>query len=91
MLCLFLTLLPLRVGPLPVQELTALFGPEWATENLIPPILEIREHQSYLRRLTALKACAMMATASDADTARIDLLPIILDMATDVVSTHAVV
>jgi hypothetical protein len=53
---------------------------------LIPPILEIREHQSYLRRLTALKACAMMATAMDAETARIDVLPIILDMAADVVS-----
>lgn len=71
-----------------LQELTALFGPEWATENLIPPILEIREHQSYLRRLTALKACAMMATAMDTDTARIEVLPIILDMATDVVSVY---
>jgi hypothetical protein len=68
------------------QELTSLFGTEWAIENLIPPILEIREHKSYLRRLTALKACAMMATAMDPDSARMDVLPVILDMATDVVS-----
>lgn len=62
-----------------------MFGTEWAIENLLPPILQIREHESYLRRLTALKACSMMATAMDAETARVQLLPIILDMAADVV------
>ena len=67
------------------QELTKLFGTEWAVENLLPPIVQIREHESYLRRLTALKACSMMATAMDADSARLHLLPIIVDMAADVV------
>ena len=62
-----------------------MFGTEWAIENLLPPILQIREHESYLRRLTALKACSMMATAMDAETARVQILPIILDMAADVV------
>jgi serine/threonine-protein phosphatase 2A regulatory subunit A len=69
-----------------VKELTQLFGTEWAVEHLLPPILEIREHASYLRRLTALKACAMMATAMDTETVRKEILPVLLDMATDVVS-----
>jgi serine/threonine-protein phosphatase 2A regulatory subunit A len=68
-----------------VKELTQLFGTEWAVEHLLPPILEIREHASYLRRLTALKACAMMATAMDTETVRKEILPVLLDMATDVV------
>jgi hypothetical protein len=68
-----------------VQELTKLFGTEWAVENLLPPIIQIREHESYLRRLTALKAFSMIATAMDAESASLELLPLILDMATDVV------
>jgi len=58
--------------------------------HLLPPMLEIREHSSYLRRLTALKACAMMATGMDAETVRKEILPVLLDMATDVVRLVAV-
>jgi serine/threonine-protein phosphatase 2A regulatory subunit A len=68
-----------------LQDLTAVFGTEWATEFLIPSILEIRKHESYLRRLTALQACAMMATEMDADTARLEVLPLVLEMASDIV------
>jgi hypothetical protein len=64
-----------------------LFGAEWAIENLIPSIVEIREHKSYLRRLTALQACGMMATEMDPDSATLEVLPLILDMATDGVSS----
>ena len=48
--------------------------------------MEIRENESYLRRLTALQACAMMATEMDSDTARLEILPLVLEMATDAVS-----
>lgn len=68
-----------------LQELTAVFGTEWATDFLVPSILEIRKQESYLRRLTALQACAMMATEMDPDTATLEILPLVLDMATDVV------
>lgn len=70
-----------------IKDLTALFGTEWAIENLIPSIIEIREHKSYLRRLTALQACAMMATVMDQDAATLEVLPLILEMATDFVSS----
>jgi serine/threonine-protein phosphatase 2A regulatory subunit A len=66
-----------------LKDLTALFGAEWAIENLIPSIVNIREHESYLRRLTALQACSMMATEMDADTATLEVLPLVLEMATD--------
>lgn len=68
------------------QELAALFGTVWATDYLIPSIIEIRRHKSYLRRLTALQACAMMSAVVDADAARTEMLPIVLEMATDAVS-----
>ena len=68
-----------------LKELTALFGAAWANEHLVPSISEIKQHQSYLRRLTAVQACSMMATAMDPAQARVELLPMILEMATDTV------
>ncbi|KAL7578172.1 hypothetical protein ACA910_012608 [Epithemia clementina (nom. ined.)] len=66
-------------------ELTALFGTQWATQFLLPSIVDIRTHESYLRRLTALQACAVMATKMDADAARLHVLPLVLEMASDIV------
>jgi serine/threonine-protein phosphatase 2A regulatory subunit A len=69
-----------------LKALTALFGTAWAVEHLLPSLVEIREHHtSYLRRLTALRAIALMGTVMDEVTCRNDILPIIIDMATDVV------
>jgi hypothetical protein len=62
------------------------FGTEWANDYLLPSIMEIRQQQSYLRRLTDLQACSMMATQMDPDTARLEVLPLVLEMATDLVS-----
>ena len=55
-------------------------------EHMIPSVLEIREHKCYLRRITALQACSMIASVIDEDTAKSDVLPIILEMAYDAVS-----
>jgi hypothetical protein len=68
------------------QELVGLFGTDWAIDYLIPYITDIRRHKSYLRRLTALQACAMMATVMEAEAARSEMLPLVLEMATDVAS-----
>jgi hypothetical protein len=68
------------------QELTALFGTEWAIEFLIPAIDDFLKNESYLRRLTALQACSLMANEMDADTARLEMLPKILEMSSDAVS-----
>ena len=75
-------------GKFPTQELTALFGTDWAIQNLAPPVAEILRHQSYLRRLTALRAFSQMAMEMDTDTARIEVLPQVLQMAHDNVSDH---
>jgi serine/threonine-protein phosphatase 2A regulatory subunit A len=69
-----------------LKELAALFGTDWAIDYLVPAIIDIRQHNSYLRRLTALQACAMMATVIDADAARNEMLPLVLEMSTDAVS-----
>jgi serine/threonine-protein phosphatase 2A regulatory subunit A len=68
-----------------LQKLTAVFGTDWACEFLMPSIDEIRHHPSYLRRLTAVQACARMAVEMDPTVAQIEVLPILLEMATDTV------
>jgi len=69
-----------------LKNLTALFGSRWACQHLLPSIEEIRHHPSYLRRLTAVHACARMATVMEPEVATMELLPIVLEMATDKVS-----
>lgn len=69
-----------------IKELTALFGTDWACEYLLPSIDDIRQNSSYLRRLTAVQACGKMAIEMDPAIAQIEVLPIILEMATDTVA-----
>jgi serine/threonine-protein phosphatase 2A regulatory subunit A len=69
-----------------LKELTAVFGTDWSCEHLVPAIEEIRLHTSYLRRLTAVQACALMAVEMDPDVAKTELLPMLLDMSSDIVS-----
>jgi serine/threonine-protein phosphatase 2A regulatory subunit A len=68
-----------------LKELTGIFGTEWACEHLLPHIDDIRHHSSYLRRLTAVQACARMAVEMDPAIAQIEVLPLLLEMATDTV------
>ena len=63
--------------------MTSLFGSEWAVAHLLPSIEKILKNPSYLRRLTAVKACASIATAMDSDEAAQNILPVILNMAKD--------
>jgi serine/threonine-protein phosphatase 2A regulatory subunit A len=66
-----------------LKELTNIFGAEWAIEYLIPSLGDIKRHQSYLRRLTAVQAFVAMSTVMDSDLSRTEILPIVLLMATD--------
>lgn len=71
-----------------LKELTIIFGAEWAVEYLLPPLGEIIRHQSYLRRLSAVQALSLMATVMDPpDLAITEVVPLVLSMATDNVST----
>ena len=69
------------------QDLTAIFGADWASIHLMPTIIQIRNNAQYLLRLTAVQACTLMSTAMNPDAATVELLPIILDMASDKVSS----
>lgn len=66
-----------------LKSLTTLFGTEWAIEYIFPSIQEIRHHESYLRRLTAVNACALMAGEMKQATVTLEILPLVLEMATD--------
>eukprot|EP00980_Cylindrotheca_fusiformis_P000612 scaffold154_cov129-Cylindrotheca_fusiformis.AAC.29 len=68
-----------------LAELTKLFGTEWACEYLMPSINDIHRHTSYLRRLTAVLACSRMAVQMDPALASTEVLPIVLEMASDTV------
>ena len=63
-----------------LQELTTLLGTEWSVQNLFPRVRQVMEHSSYLRRMNAVQAVALMATAMDANSARMEVLPILLEM-----------
>lgn len=69
-----------------LRDLTKLFGDQWAIEYILPSIEEIRFHTSYLRRLTALNACALMMTVMEPAVATTELLPLVLEMSTDAVA-----
>lgn len=69
-----------------LRDLTELFGTEWATEYLVPSITEMRQHPSYLRRLTAVQACAMMSTKMEPEIVAIEILPLVLELSTDTVA-----
>ena len=68
------------------QDLTELFGTEWATEYLLPSIANIRHHDSYLRRLTAVQACSLMSGKMESIVVITEIVPIVLDMANDPVA-----
>jgi len=65
------------------QDLTSLFGSDWAFTHFLPAIEKILKDQSYLRRLTALKACAAVAMVMNSDIASQKMLPIVLEMSKD--------
>jgi len=62
------------------KELTALLGTEWSIQNLFPRVRQVMEHPSYLRRMNAVQAMALMATAMDVNSAQVEVLPILLEM-----------
>ena len=69
-----------------VMNLAAVFGPTWALEYICPPIMELKRHPSYLRRLAAVQAASLLATKMGdyPDTLR-NIVPLILEMASDAV------
>ena len=69
-----------------IKELTGIFGTDWACEFLLPEIDDMRQNSSYLRRLTAIQACGRMAIEMDPAIAQIEVLPLVLEMATDSVA-----
>ena len=66
-----------------LKELTALLGSEWSVQHLLPRVKQVMEHTSYLRRMNAVRALSLMATAMDVYSAQWEVLPILLEMHCD--------
>lgn len=66
-----------------LKELTALLGSHWSIQNLLPRVNKVMEHPSYLRRMNAVRAVSLMATAMDVESAQWEVLPILLEMHCD--------
>jgi serine/threonine-protein phosphatase 2A regulatory subunit A len=66
-----------------LKEIAALLGSEWSVHNLLPRVKQVMEHQSYLRRMNAVRALSLMATVMDAHTAQWEILPMLLEMHCD--------
>lgn len=66
-----------------LKELTRILGSDWTIKNVFPQLEEVRQHQSYLRRITAVQAYTAIATVMEAETSKIECIPLILMMATD--------
>ncbi|KAL7463149.1 hypothetical protein ACHAXS_003535 [Conticribra weissflogii] len=66
-----------------LKELTVLLGADWSARSLVPRINEVKNHSSYLHRMNAIQALVHVASVMDADTAQLEVLPTLLDMACD--------
>lgn len=68
-----------------LKDLTALLGPKWSIQYLLPRVKSVMEHPSYLRRMNAVQGLVKMATAMDVNSAQLEVLPVLLEMACDTV------
>jgi len=69
-----------------VMNLVAVFGPTWAYDCIYPPLMELKCHPSYLRRLSAVQAASFLTTKVERETPLMEhIVPLIVDMASDTV------
>jgi serine/threonine-protein phosphatase 2A regulatory subunit A len=69
-----------------VMNLVAVFGPTWAHDCIYPPLMALKCHPSYLRRLSAVQAASFLTTKVERDTPLMEhIVPLIVDMASDTV------
>lgn len=66
-----------------LQKVAAEFGPDWAKEHLVPPVLAMAGNPHYLYRMTVLGAVAALASYVPADVLRGAMLPAVVACAKD--------
>merc|ERR1711971_359328 len=62
------------------------FGTDWAQQTVIPKVVAMARDQNYLHRMTCLFCINVLSTACGADITERQLLPTVLQMATDSVA-----
>ena len=63
------------------------FGTDWAQQTVIPKVVAMARDQNYLHRMTCLFCINVLSQACGADITERQLLPTVLQMATDSVAT----
>ncbi|KAJ8605443.1 hypothetical protein CTAYLR_003329 [Chrysophaeum taylorii] len=66
-----------------LRALAKLFGPAWTKRVAVSRVVDMCRHRYYLRRVTALKACAALADVVPPDALRLMLLPAVLQATDD--------
>jgi len=68
-----------------LKRLALTFGAEWTDAKIVPRVVQLKEHKNYLYRTTALFAVSALAEIVSQDALENKLLPMILQLAEDVV------
>ena len=69
-----------------LKKLVEKFGTDWAQQTVIPKVVAMARDQNYLHRMTCLFCINVLAQACGADITERQLLPTVLQMATDSVA-----
>merc|ERR1712037_986247 len=66
-----------------LKKLVEKFGTDWAQQTVIPKVVAMARDQNYLHRMTCLFCINVLSQACGADITERQLLPTVLQMATD--------
>ena len=69
-----------------LKKLVEKFGTDWAQQTVIPKVVAMARDQNYLHRMTCLFCINVLAQACGAEITERQLLPTVLQMATDSVA-----
>ncbi|CAM9592625.1 unnamed protein product [Ectocarpus sp. 8 AP-2014] len=66
-----------------LKRLTDHFGTQWARDHILPKVVQMHIHSSYLHRMTALYAIQVLTESLDVEMLSKEVLPLVLRMASD--------
>src|SRR5438105_2360555 len=70
-----------------LHKLADVFGVAWAGVHIVPKVIALGSHKSYLYRMTALNTIKDMARVVGAEITSKQLLPVVVKLSTDPVRT----
>jgi serine/threonine-protein phosphatase 2A regulatory subunit A len=68
-----------------LQNLTAVFGPEWAKVHVLPKVIALVKNPRYLHRVAVIRALTLLASAAGPDACLNTIMPVLKSSARDAV------